>query len=53
MPKIIRIFLIFFSLKNIILGAHFSILTFFKNSNENFDAQHFGATGYLIANWVK
>ena len=30
MSKIIRIFLIFFSLKNIILGAHFSLLTFLK-----------------------
>ena len=31
MPKIIRIFLIFFSLKNIILGAHFSFLLKMQN----------------------
>ena len=31
--KIIRIFLIFFSLKNIILGAHFLLLTFVENFN--------------------
>ena len=33
MSKIIRIFLFFFSLKNIILGANFSLLTFFDNFN--------------------
>ena len=33
MSKIIRIFLIFFSLKNMILGAHFLLLTFFENFN--------------------
>jgi hypothetical protein len=33
MSKIIRIFLIFFSLKNINLGAHFLLLTFFDNIN--------------------
>ena len=31
--KIIRIFLIFFSLKNMNLGAHFLLLTFFDNIN--------------------
>ena len=33
MSKIIRIFLIFFSLMNINLGAHFLLLTFFDNIN--------------------
>ena len=33
MSKIIGIFLIFFSLKNINLGAHFLLLTFFDNIN--------------------
>ena len=31
--SIIQIFLIFFSLKNMILGAHFLLLTFFENFN--------------------
>ena len=31
--KMIRIFLIFFSLKNINLGAHFLLLTFFDSIN--------------------
>ena len=31
MSKITRIFLIFFSLENTILGAHFLLLTFFEN----------------------
>ena len=33
MSKIIRIFLIFFSLKNTNLGAHILLLAFFENSN--------------------
>ena len=33
MSKIIQIFLNFFSLKNMILGAHFLLLTFFENFN--------------------
>ena len=51
MPKIIRIFLNFFSLKNINLGALFLSLIFFHNINLRNDAVHTSFQVPHFVNW--